>query len=109
MLQLDCPAQFQLTLTLEESGGIRLATLPQALFGHHWLCRGRGALSGARASHALTSCFSSLLHPPFRVNGAGSDPPFEPKSIEDLRMTIPRLVRFRGVVDYLVFAAYVSK
>ena len=47
-----------LTLTLEESGGIRLATLPQAFAVHHWLRRGRGAIFGARASHAVTFCFS---------------------------------------------------
>jgi hypothetical protein len=33
-----------LTLTLEASGGIRLATLPQAFAVHHWLRRGRGAV-----------------------------------------------------------------
>ena len=34
----------QLTVTLEASGGIRLATLPQAFAVHHWLRRGRGPL-----------------------------------------------------------------
>ena len=54
--------------------------------------RNRGPF-GARASHALTICFSSLLHPPFRVNGGWSDSPFEPESIVDLRLTILRIVR----------------
>ena len=32
------------TLTLEASGGHRLATLPQAFVVHHWLRRGRVAV-----------------------------------------------------------------
>ena len=80
------------TSTLEANGGLRLASLPQTFLVHHWLLRGRGPF-GARASHALTICFSSLLHPPFRVNGGWSDSPFEPESIVDLRLTILRIVR----------------
>ena len=88
------PVQF--SSMLEVWGGYRQAYLTQTFVVHHRLLRGRGPF-GARASHALTSCFSSFLHPPFRVDGAWSDSPFEPESIEDLRMTIPRFVRFRGL------------
>ena len=41
---LICFRRAHLTLTLEASGGIRLATLPQAFAVHHWLRRGRGAV-----------------------------------------------------------------
>ena len=92
----DQSSPVQFTSTLEASGGYRPATLPQTFVVHHWLLRGRGPF-GARASHALTLCFSSFLHPPFRVSGVWSDSPFEPESIEDLRMTILRFVRFRGM------------